>query len=364
MAEPVGCVEYFEQMDRNTEDKNQSPPTVSGTLGIVVIGRNEGDRLRRCLESIRREGVVVVYVDSGSTDGSLNLCQGMDVSALELDLTVPFTAARARNAGADDLLCKHPDTLYIQFVDGDCEMRAGWLERAVRELDVRPDAAVVCGWVRERRPEATIFNRLCDMEWNGPEGEIDACGGIAMIRVAAFKQVGGYADDLIAGEEPELCTRLRAVGFKIFRIDAEMTLHDAAMTRFGQWWRRAVRGGYAYAAVSRLDGPDRVRIWTREFRSNWFWGFVLPVAIIVVAPSIPGVSFMLMVGYLVLGLRIYRGRRRQGDSPRDSRLYTFFCVLAKFPLVQGQLSYYCDRLCGRAGKLIEYKGAAMRSGGS
>jgi hypothetical protein len=131
------------------------------------------------------------------------------------------------------------------------------------------------------------------------------------------------------------------------------------MTRFGQWWRRTMRAGYAYAAVSRLVGPERVRIWTREFVSNWLWGFVLPVAIFVIAPIFPWVSLILMVGYAVLGLRIYRWRRKKGDSPRDSRLYAFFCVLAKFPLVQGQLRYYRDRLLGRAGKLIEYKGAAV-----
>ncbi len=44
-------------------------------LSIVVIGRNEGDRLTACLESIRRarkmpEPVELIYVDSASADGS------------------------------------------------------------------------------------------------------------------------------------------------------------------------------------------------------------------------------------------------------------------------------------------------------
>jgi GT2 family glycosyltransferase len=344
---------------------NSSPQApVHGTVGVVVIGRNEGDRLRRCLESLQQEAGVVAYVDSGSTDGSLDLCQAMAVPTVELDLRIPFTAARARNEGAKFLLRRYPDTTYIQFIDGDCEMRPGWLELAATQLAGRSDVAVVCGRVRERHPEATIYNRLCEMEWNVPVGEIDACGGIAMMRSAALRQVGGYCDSLIAGEEPELCARLRAASWKIVRLDAEMTLHDAAMTRFRQWWRRTVRTGYAYASVSRLVGPERVRIWTRQFRSNWFWGLALPVVVLVMAPFSPWVSLILMVGYMALGLRIYRGRRKKGDSPRDSRLYAFFCVLAKFPHVQGQLRYFLDRLLGRSGKLIEYKGAAMPSGES
>jgi glycosyltransferase involved in cell wall biosynthesis len=39
-------------------------------VGLVIIGRNEGERLRRCLASVGAGGCDVVYVDSGSTDGS------------------------------------------------------------------------------------------------------------------------------------------------------------------------------------------------------------------------------------------------------------------------------------------------------
>jgi len=332
------------------------------SVGVVVIGRNEGERLVRCIRSVSGITDAVVYVDSGSIDHSVEAARALGAEIVLLDTSLPFTAARARNSGFGRLVEIRPEIEYVQFVDGDCEIVPGWLGAALAEFEQRKDAAVVCGRRRERYPEKSIYNRLCDIEWNTPVGEAEACGGDALMRRSPLEQVGGYADDLIAGEEPELCSRFRAAGWKISRIDHEMTLHDADMTRFGQWWRRAMRGGYAYAAVSRLDGPDRVRMWTREFRSNWFWGLMFPVAIMVVAPFFFWVSLLLMAGYLVLGLRIYRGRRTQGDSPRNARLYAIFCVLAKFPLVQGQLSYYRNRLLGRTGRLIEYKGAAMPSG--
>ncbi len=211
-----------------------------------------------------------------------------------LDLATPFTAARARNAGLDSLLTIVPGIDYVQFVDGDCEIDAAWLAIAERFLDDQPSVVVVCGRRRERFPQASRYNRLCDLEWDTPVGEASACGGDAMMRVAAIKAVGGYRIDLIAGEEPELCVRLRAQGSRIVRLDAEMTRHDAAMTRFGQWWARNVRAGYAFAEVSRLHAQSATGIWKREARSNWLWGLILPIVAIGLAPFTWGVSLALL----------------------------------------------------------------------
>ncbi|MEO9123976.1 MAG: glycosyltransferase, partial [Microcoleus sp.] len=201
-------------------------------IGLVAIGRNEGVRLEACLQSAIDKVALVVYVDSGSTDGSLELARSLGADTVELDLSTPFTAARARNEGFARLLELAPDIEFVQFVDGDCEVVDGWLDRAQRELTACPDVAAVCGRRRERYPEATIYNQLCDIEWDTPVGETKACGGDSMMRSAAFEQVEGFNPTLIAGEEPELCVRLRQKDWKIIRLDAEMTLHDAQMTSF------------------------------------------------------------------------------------------------------------------------------------
>lgn len=328
-------------------------------LGIVVIGRNEGERLRRCLNSVLAHTPAVVYVDSGSRDDSVAWARSRGVTVVELDLSLPFTAARARNEGFATLLEAHPDLVYVQFVDGDCEIDPGWLDRGRRELEARPDVAVVCGRRRERYPQASVYNHLCDMEWDTPVGEAEACGGDALFRVAAFRAVDGYRASLVAGEEPELCVRLRGAGWKVLRVGAEMTLHDAAMTRLGQWWKRAVRAGYAYAECSRLHRAGPIRIWARETRSNWFWGLWLPLVALVAAPFTWGLSLVLLLGYPVLGWRIYRYRRGRGDSAADAWLYARFCVLSKFALVTGQLRYLWGRLFSRPSAIIEYKGAEV-----
>ena len=218
-------------------------------VGAVVIGRNEGESLGRCLGSLAGLSPVV-YVDSGSTDGSVVLAREQGAVVVELDLALPFTAARARNAGLSRLRELEPGLAYVQFIDGDCELVNGWLEAALAKLRSDPGLAVVCGRRRERRPEASRYNRLCDIEWNTPIGEANACGGDALMRAEALQAVGGFAAGLIAGEEPDLCYRLRRRGHRIWRIDADMTLHDANITSLGQWWRRTLRSGHAYAAGS------------------------------------------------------------------------------------------------------------------
>lgn len=151
------------------------------TLGLVAIGRNEGQRLHRSLNSVVGRGLTVVYVDSGSTDGSIELARSLGAEVVELDLSRPFTAARARNEGFERLSDLDPEVCFVQFVDGDCEVVEGWLEKAKQVLEQNPEVVVVCGRRRERSPESTVYNRLTDLEWDSPVGEATACGGDAMM---------------------------------------------------------------------------------------------------------------------------------------------------------------------------------------
>src|SRR5689334_21525763 len=209
-------------------------PASSSSFGVVAIGRNEGERLRKCLKSLPRNAIAI-YVDSGSSDDSVSWARARGIETIELDSKRPFTAARARNIGLRRLWELHPDLSYVQFIDGDCELIPGWLDLACKFLDDHPDVAAVAGRLRERHHEQSIYNWLCESEWNRPAGEAASCGGIAMMRGDAVSQVGGFRDGLIAGEEPELCFRLRAASWRIWRLRDDMAWHDASLTRFGQW---------------------------------------------------------------------------------------------------------------------------------
>lgn len=331
-------------------------PSTSPCIGVVAIGRNEGARLEACLRSAVEHASAVVYVDSGSTDDSRAVARRLGAEVVELDLAIPFTAARARNAGFRRLLELYPGLEFVQFVDGDCELRPDWLPQAAAALRDDPGLAVVCGRRRERRPEASVYNRLCDLEWDTPIGEARACGGDALMRVAALAEAAGFDDRLIAGEEPELCVRLRRNGWRLRRLDVEMTLHDADLTRFKQWWRRSTRAGHAFAEGAALHGAPPERHWVRETRSNWLWGLLLPAASLVAAPFTSGASLAVAAGlYALLAYRVRRHQLRRGRTRREAALYAAFTTLGKFPQALGQCRFLWNRRRGKRSRLIEYK---------
>ena len=331
-------------------------PTADPTrVGAVVIGRNEGERLRRCLASLASQMSAIVYVDSGSTDGSVTLAAGMGVVVVELNLAHPFTAARARNAGLAKLREIAPEGEFVQFVDGDCELVAGWLAAAVAKLRADPGVAVVSGRRRERHPEATVYNRLCDIEWNTPIGEAHECGGDALMRVQPLTDVGGFNVSLIAGEEPELCLRLRQRGHRVWRLDVDMTLHDANIKHFGQWAVRTLRSGHAYAEGFSVHRGEGAGYYRREMWSNLFWGALFPIVVLGLAVPTRGLSLVLLVAYVALGARVSRSGRRKGQAAADARLYALFCVVGKVPCALGQIRYWLGRALGKRSAIIEYK---------
>lgn len=324
----------------------------SSDLGIVVIGRNEGERLHRCLRSIDVLDAHVVYVDSGSSDGSVAFARGIGAQVVILDPAVPFTAARARNAGFHALAGRADRPSFVQFVDGDCEIVPGWLAFARADLASHPRWAVVCGRRRERDPSRSVYNRLADREWDTPIGEAKACGGDAMVRASAFEQVDGFRADLIAGEEPELCVRLRQNAWTIMRVDRDMTLHDAAMTRFAQWWARSKRAGFAFGEGVRLHGAPPERHWVRERRRALFWGLGLPASALMATAGFGPLGAALLLAYPLQFARLWL---RETGTPRTRLEQASFLLLGKFAEATGIVRYEWRRRLRGPQRLIEYK---------
>jgi GT2 family glycosyltransferase len=318
-------------------------------VDAVVIGRNEGARLVACLASLKGQVRRVVYVDSGSTDGSIAAARAAGAMVVALDMAQPFTAARARNAGLAALAADPPDL--VQLIDGDCTLDPAWIATATAFLAAHPEVTVVCGRRRERCPAASVWNRLADREWNTPIGPARACGGDAVMRYAAVMAVGGYRDSLIAGEEPELCLRLIRAGGQVWRLDAEMTLHDAAMTRMAQWWRRTRRAGHAFAEGAALHGAGPERHWVAETRRALVWGAGVPAVAVVAGLAHPA-GLAVLLAWPLQVLRLGLRWRHEGRAGWEAAL---FSVLGKLAEAQGILGFHLGRLRGRRAALIEYK---------
>ena len=322
-------------------------------VGIVLIGRNEGERLVACLRSIAPLGLPIVYVDSASTDGSQAVARDAGAHVLDLDLTRPFTAARARHEGAMALIAQGPGLRYIQFIDGDCALAPGWIEAARRFLEAAPDYAVACGRRRERRPDASLYNRLADIEWDTPVGDAPACGGDSLIRITAYRAVGGFDPTVIAGEEPELCSRLTRAGWRIRRLDAEMTVHDAAMTRLGQYWRRAVRSGFGYAQAWRTTRGHPHPLYGRELVRAGGWTLIPLLLSIVGGLAVHPAAWLLAPA--IYALQVARLSSRFGAGHVASWQRAGLLTLAKAAETWGALRYFGRLARGHAGGTILYK---------
>lgn len=326
-------------------------PAAMERIGIVVIGRNEGHRLVGCLASLQGLIRKTVYVDSGSTDGSVARAERMGARVVKMERGDRFSAAKARNLGYRQLMREAPETAFVQFVDGDCLLDADWICAAVGFLLLNPAVALVCGRRRERRPQTSVYNAMCDREWDGPLGEIEECGGDFLARVEAFDEVGGFAAHLIAGEEPELCVRLRENGWRIWRIAAEMTSHDANILHFSQWWRRTVRGGHAFAQIEAMHRTSEHGLWRRNVRRALFWGGLAPALIL----AAPFAGQWVLAGLLAYPLQWARLVLRERNYTREGLARAGLLVVGKLAELQGIAMFYSSRLRRRDTALIEYK---------
>ncbi len=329
------------------------------TVAAVAIGRNEGARLQRCLTSLVQQVGRVVYVDSGSTDDSVAFARSLGVQVIELDMARPFTAARARNAGFVALMADDPLPDYVQFVDGDCTVVDGWIAAGAAHLQAHPDLGLVTGWRAEIAPEQSVYNAMCDVEWHRPAGPITACGGDMMVRRTAFEAVDGLTPDLIAGEDEEFCLRLGQTGWGLERLPLPMTRHDAAMTRFSEWWQRAVRAGHAFAQIGRMHPTHfraerrRVLIYAVALPLVFLGGLIMAISGAVVAGVLLAVAVLSL--YELSWLRTSYGLVRGGLPAAQAAQHGAFLTLSKFANLIGVLTYHWRRLRQREMRLIEYK---------
>ncbi|MGH1485110.1 MAG: glycosyltransferase family 2 protein [Cellvibrionaceae bacterium] len=326
-------------------------------IGVVIIGRNEGERLKNCIRSLSNIDVKIVYVDSNSSDDSVDYVKQQGFDVVELDMSIPFSAARARNEGYRYLLSKYDDIDYLQFVDGDCEVCEGWISSAKQHLLSNLELASVCGRRKERFPERTLYNKLCDIEWNTPVGPARSTGGDFMCRKQALLDVDGFNPQVIAGEEPEMCFRMRQKGWSLERLDAEMTLHDANMTSLGQWWKRCERSGHAYAQGFFMHGNGAEKYCRADVMRILLWSLGVPVFIVFCAIVF---SPWLLLLFLVFPLKIAQIAKTQVKyfGFGVGLAYSASLIFCKFPQLKGLMSFLFKQLTGRRFQIIEYKGTA------
>lgn len=327
-------------------------------ISVVVIGRNEGPRLERCLASVSamvrdRFETEVIYVDSDSTDDSLAIATRLGAATVALRAERP-TAAMGRNVG-----WKMARGSIVLFLDGDTVLDQRFVVDSLAGFE-NPEMAIIWGHRRELHPDHSIFNRVLDLDWVYAPGDTAFCGGDALFRRSVLEATGGFDETLIAGEEPELCRRILGQGFRILHVDRAMTGHDLAITRFRQYWKRAMRAGHAFAEVSDRFRNTQNPFWLADARRNRNRALVLlGIALAGTAASalLPSVwPLLLVAGFLLLlALRTaYKARWKSPDTV-GLVLYGAHSHLQQIPIFVGQLQFRVNQGRGKKAGLVEYK---------
>lgn len=343
----------------STECQSTKPDTLP-LVSIVIIGRNEGERLVACLNSIGEINAPtflheVIYVDSASTDGSPRRAAELGAQVISVRPERP-SAALGRNAGWQ---AARGD--YIMFLDGDTILDRDFIRIALQSF-ADPAVAIVWGHRRELAPKKSIYNRVLDLDWIYPPGDSDFCGGDALVRRSVLEVVRGFDQSLIAGEEPEMCRRIRDWGWRIVHLDLPMTQHDLAIRYFSAYWRRAFRAGHAYAEIATRFQGTRDPLWQRESRRNLahasilLFGTIFEIFLLAWGsqPALALAGFLAACAGLVL-LRSTRRNAWKCGTLKTRWLYALHSHFQQIPIFCGQVVQRWHARYGRQRQLIEYK---------
>ncbi len=308
------------------------------TISVVIIGLNEEKIIGECLSSVLELNLSdctleFIYVDSGSTDKSIEIVETFsNVRVVNLNDANP-SAAKARNLGVS-----LTNGEFIQFVDGDSILDEQWLKKALPILSSDNSIGAVFGAIEEVGKQSNIYMKVCQFDWYMPPGDYRLCGGNALWKRTVFDEVGLFDGGLIAGEEPDLCFRVRQNGYRIVCIDTPMVKHDLDMHYFKDYWNRSVRSGTAYAIIAMRYRKTQEKLWFKEMIRNFsevfIWLLLLVFGIFY--------SWKIAITLLVLFLLYRIGKVVFNVLPRsrggvDALLYALHIQFSRIPLVYGQI---------------------------
>lgn len=328
-------------------------------LSIVVIGRNEEKSLRNSLNSALAidfppKEFEVIFIDSHSTDNSVKIAREMGVETLELNGDRP-SAALARNTG-----WRHAKGKHILFLDGDTLLDPSFPKKAIAKLQL-DNIGVVFGNLRELYPERSPYNRVFDLEWNPKPGFVSYCGGNALIKREVLEKVGGFNVNLVAGEEPEMCVRIKSLGYEILHCEDHMAKHDIDITTFGQYWRRCYRTGFAYAALYQLLGDGSLGLWKRRSLHNLAKGCVLYIFVAIFlflsfhhSSLLPIFLICLFPVILILNTAIRMARYHH--DVKTCFFYAIHSHFQHFPIFHGQVAFFYHQARNKIRERTTHKG--------
>ena len=194
----------------------QSVPSTTVSISIIIPALNEERMIGRCLESLSkldfaRDRFEVILVDNGSRDKTLPIAESFqDRLNVRILQKTGVRISALRNTGAKVALGK-----ILAFLDADCLAAADWLDRI---LALAPaDGAGVLGAHYLLPEDSSWVGRTWHVYQEAPKaGEVSHIpAGDLIMRREDFFGLGGFDETIQTNEDYELCERARAAGMKV-----------------------------------------------------------------------------------------------------------------------------------------------------
>ncbi|WP_414440559.1 glycosyltransferase [Burkholderia sp. 22PA0106] len=329
-------------------------------IAVVVTGRDRGGALSRCLRSVHGADwhdlpVEVIYATDAplGRDAALAALKGARVVRAEsLSAHHPVTRGAMRNAG---WRATEADT--VLFLAADTLLDRQFPRKALAQLE-RHGYAAVRGQCREALPHQSGYAAVVDLDGLMPAGDALDCAGDALYRREALDEAGGFDPYYIDGEAADLCQRLNAQRWQIAELDLPMARHDDALTRFGDYWRRAVRIGESYAAAdARAEGRAAFPHGHAPQR-NLAWSAALGVALLtfsVLLAVLPQIAWSIAALFAAALLHTTLNARSNAGDWRLATLYALHAHLQQLPILYGQLAYRSRYAAARARRAARHQ---------
>ena len=317
----------------NTANPENVDPAGVPRLTLVVIGLNEASSLPACFESVHRAHLgdlsyEMLYADGGSADGSISLAEAAGVDRV-LGGEKRRRAAENRNAGLHAAQGE-----YIQFLDGDMTLHPEWIPAALALLEAHPEVAVVWGQLQEAR--TSRYYQALGLDWEFPEGPSRYCGGAALFRTEMLREAGGFPEDVVYGEEPFLCWRLRnEFGHVVWHLHQPMAGHDLDYGGFGDYVRRNIRCGETFAEVASRCWRTSDPLWRGEVGNNLAWAVLLLGALGLLVMGNPTLRLTAVAFLAAIFGRKFFQYLLKGRRPDIALLYALHTYASKLMIAWG-----------------------------
>ncbi len=197
------------------------------TCDIIIVTRNDLDGTKRCIESVEASKGAIsyryIFVDNGSTDGTLQYLKRFDGSVL-IRNKKDAGFVRAMNQGLEKIRAR-----YAVWLDSSVIVTPGWLDTLVGHLEGNPDAGAVgpmsnsagvmqcdysCG-VGSDPVHIAEYGRDFHAKYEGLTAKYHRVGGFCMVaRSKIVADIGPLDEGFSFGPlyDDDYCRRIREAG--------------------------------------------------------------------------------------------------------------------------------------------------------